>query len=69
MTNDQITRILALAQQLCDLVEHIECSDRLDRCRLSLAEAHSARVTVNNLRPLLRTADLSTQPLAPVDKS
>ena len=67
MTHDQITSILALAQQLCEFVEHIECSDRLDRCRLSLAEAHRARVTVNNLRPLLRAAELSTQPIAPVD--
>ena len=68
MTHDQITRILALAAQLCDFVDSIECSDREDRCRLSLAEAHRARVTVNNLRPLLRTAELSTQPIAPVDK-
>ena len=69
MTHDQLSRTLALAQQLCDFVEHIECSDRLDRCRLSLAEAHRARVTANNLRPLLHAAELSTPPLHTVDKS
>ena len=69
MTHDQLTRILDLAAQLCDFVDSIQCSDRLDRCQLSLAQAHRARVTANNLRPLLRAAELSTQPIAAVDKS
>jgi hypothetical protein len=46
-------RIVALALQLCYFVEHIAATEDGASCRISLDEAHRARVVANNLRPLL----------------
>jgi len=69
VTHDQLNRLLALAQQLCDFVQTMPIAESDGWCRISLANAHRAHVTANNLRPLLRLAELSTQPIAAVDKS
>jgi hypothetical protein len=50
---DRNERIVALARQLCDFVEYIAATEDGASCRMSLAEAHRARVVANNLRPLL----------------
>jgi hypothetical protein len=46
-------RIIVLARQLCEFVEYVEATEDGASCRMSLAEAHRARVVANNLRPLL----------------
>ena len=60
-----------LVAELCDFVNSIEAAEEDGFCKVPLANAHRARVIVNNLRPLLkshRSADISLTQLDRIEK-
>jgi hypothetical protein len=60
-----LVTIAALAAELCGFVDSIAASGADGFCQVHVASVHRARVIVNNLRPLLTSAEQAAAPGSP----